>query len=82
MRHCKTLLRKHVLPKLFKPQPVVEVAGQDVSIGRVHRDLSAPDGVCGVGRDDDGEEGDEEGGARASGVVWGSNINTMKPTTE
>lgn len=53
---------------LFKPQPVVEVVGQDVSIGRDHRDLSAPDGVCGVGRDDDGEEG-EEGGARASGEV-------------
>lgn len=80
MRHCKTLLRKHVLPMLFKPQPVVEVAGQDVSIGRVHRDLSAPDSVCGVGRDDD-EEG-EAGGGRASEAVWGPDINTMIATIE
>lgn len=52
MRHCNALLRKHVLPVLLSPQPVLVVLGQVVSIGRVQRDLAGPDGACGAAVDD------------------------------
>jgi hypothetical protein len=41
-RHCKALLRKHVLPLLYKPLAVLQFNGQVVSITPVWRGAALP----------------------------------------
>lgn len=43
MRHCRALFKKHVLPWLYSPEPILHEGGQDVSIRDDHRDLGCED---------------------------------------
>jgi hypothetical protein len=57
-RHCRALLRKHVLPLLYSPLPRVNVLGHVVSIPPGYSEaLLALDGAEGAFRDFTGVEG-------------------------
>lgn len=41
MRHCRTLFKKHVLPLLNNPDPILNLGGQAVSTSPVYRDCAS-----------------------------------------